>query len=188
MFKYALLLSLMLLGTWAQADTLHYEIYRMSDTSPPTLLVKDSKTYSEGDFQVKPLGEKRWSNSMELEQGFRIGVTLDQGAKTGGFTLWANHKPADVSNEQFRLRKADVYEKLEEGGLVSVAHHNPRGGHGISSITFDTDISLRIQEKDAPAPSDPAKAGTDHGKPLKTTYRVLIKQGSILNLPPTPNQ
>ena len=172
MFKYVLFLSLTLLGTWAQADTLHYEIYRMSDVAPPTLLAKGSKTYSDTDFKVKPLKEKLWSKSLELEQGFRIGVTLDQEAKTEGFSLWANQNPSDVSNEQFRLTRPGVYEKLEEGGQVSVAHHTVNGRQSISGITFDTDISLRIMEKDAAA--------------LKTTYRVLIKQGSTLSLPQTP--
>lgn len=185
MLKYALFLSLTLLGIGVQAETLHYEIYRMSDMAPPTLLIKGSKTYSESDFKIKPLKEKHWNKSLELEQGFSIGVTLNQEAKGETFSLWANQNPTDISNEQFKLTKPGVYEKLEEGGLLAVGHRTTNDRQSISSITFDTDISLRIMEK---ASADDGKASTKAPQQaLKTTYRVLIKKGSVLNLPPTPS-
>lgn len=167
MFKYALLFSLTLLGTWAQADTLHYEIYRMEDKAPPTLIAKGSKTYSNQDFTVTKIKGTLWSKSLELEQGFEIGVSTSS-KDSEGFGLWAQKETNDFSWEWFTPTTHGKYKKLQEMGYLTTTTSQ----QGLSSMTFDTDVSLRISQ-----------LGSES---KKITYRVLIKQGSLLTLPPSP--
>lgn len=157
----------------SRAEEINYEIFSVDGAGKLTLIGAGVKVYADSDFKVERRGsnkEAHWSKELELEKGFRIGLSSYREPVVEGFGLWAKRSPCSFSWEWFGAIDATRFAKLQEGGRVGVAYTKHGSDLEISSINFDSDVSLRIDES----------PDTD-----RTTHRVLIKAGSVLKLPPS---
>lgn len=154
-----------------QAASLAYEIHKINKDGTVTLLVKGVKKYKAEDVEVvtrSTRGGLRWQKSILLAKGLGIGVSIYREAKPRGFGMWAKGSPCGFSWEWFRPIKAGKYLKLQEIGVISVKYRKYGGKQEIAEISFDTDISFRLNEE--------RKAGV-------VTHRILIRKGSVFVLP-----
>ncbi|HAW52261.1 MAG TPA: hypothetical protein DCX54_08040 [Flavobacteriales bacterium] len=157
----------------AHAETIEYEITRISEGNTSTLIAKGKKEYSAEDIIVKEdkcPGQEHFSKKLMLEKGFGIGASIYQEPKLTGFGLWGViERGRSFSWEWFNLRQPGIFKKLQENGTVSVSCIDDPRYEEIGEIYFSTDISFRIN------------TSQEIGR---VTHRILIKKGSILKFTP----
>lgn len=156
-----------------RAERIEYEIHSIDDAGKPTPIGAGAKEYADSDFLVEQRSTQRethWSKELELENGFRIGVSSYREPVVAGFGLWAKRSPCGFSWEWFDATDANRFAKRQEGGGLLVTYTKFGSDLEISRISFESDVSLRLNE----SPDT-----------LKMTHRVLIKAGSVLKLPPS---
>jgi hypothetical protein len=173
MKKLIVTLVLALCASLARAETIEYEIYSYTDDGNSVLVANGVRSYDASDIEViekEHRGEVHWAKSLELESGFRIGASIYREPKITGFGLWAKNSPCGFSWEWFTASSSDTFDKLQEGGAVSVKYHQSNGLLEIGSISFESDISLRLNE-----------TRKEIGG---VTHRILIKKGSVLAFGP----
>jgi hypothetical protein len=157
----------------AGAETIDYEISRISSDNVSIVLAKGKKEYSVSDIVVEEKnsdGEIHWSKTLPLENGFGVGASIYREPKLTGFGLWGvNDGCRSFSWEWFNIEKLGTFKKLQEGGMVLVTYQGQPLVEEIAEIFFTTDISLRINNS--------CEVG-------KVTHRLLIKKGSVLTFAP----
>jgi len=171
MLRFAMLVLLMALSRVCGAASISYVITDSTDWINPPEIASGTKTYSQSDIRVEPNenGKRPFrSESLELAGGYRIGASIFREKKINGFGLWAERDERSFSWEWFDRPEGNVFKKLQEGGHVRVTFREIEGLQELASITFETDVSLRIQQD-----------GDDD-----VTYRILVKKGSVLEFPP----
>ncbi|HKE49577.1 MAG TPA: hypothetical protein VKB52_16035 [Rhodanobacteraceae bacterium] len=154
------------------AGCIGYVITDQSDPAHPREIARGTKIYSPSDLQVDARGTGKsdfFSKSLELARGFRIGASVTREPVIDGFGLWGTLDDGSFSWEWFDRSQGSVFKKLQENGRVSVTFRDVRGLQEPASITFESDVSLRINETN--------QVG-------KVTYRILVKKDSVLEFPP----
>ncbi|MFV1997777.1 MAG: hypothetical protein ACC641_07170 [Acidiferrobacterales bacterium] len=173
MSRYIFTIIFILLSSTAYAEEIIYEIYSYTDNPKGTLISKGVKKYAFKDITVvekEYKGEKHWSKSLELDNGFFIGASIYREARITGFGLKAIGAPCGFSWEWFNESAPGKFDKLQEGGAISVKYYELGGLKEIVEIHFDSDISLRLNET----------RKTIGG----ITHRILVKKGSVLKFSP----
>lgn len=160
-------------ASMAHGESISYEIYSFVGNSDGQLIAKGTKEYSLSDIEViekEHRGEIHWAKALELEDGFKVGASIYREPEITGFGLWAKQTPCGFSWEWFNISGPSKYNKLQEGGSISVEYYKSNGLKEIIAVHFDTDISLRLDE-----------ARKEIGG---KTHRILVKKGSILKFSP----
>lgn len=172
MLKRALLFSLLsVCAIAARAERIDYEIFTVDESGSLALIAKGIKEYGDVDIDIEERnfrGESHWSKSLALEGDFSVGASIYREPAITGFGLWVKRSPCGFSWEWFDAMSPGRFEKLQETGQVSVAYRDVGQMKEISEITFDTDVSLRLNESQ-----------DIHRK----THRILVKKGSVLKFP-----
>jgi hypothetical protein len=156
----------------ADAASVSYVITDYVDPAHPREVASGTKTYSASDIRVVPCGagdEQFFKKSLKLAAGYWIGASINREKNIDGFGLWATHGPRSFSWEWFDRPDGDVFQKLQEGGSVRVTWRVVEGLEELASITFESDVSLRVDET--------FEVG-------KVSHRILIRKGSVLEFPP----
>jgi hypothetical protein len=154
--------------------SLNYSIYHLSGNGRD-LVAKGKLDYTARDVKVTEWGNQdghpSWKKSLELKDGFSLGILVVRKAPTGGFGLWIQNDrhPAGFSWEWFACANGDVFEKLQGKGQVRVTSAPHADGTEIQSVEFLADITLRFQED--------VKAG-----PGRETHEVVVSKGSVLRI------
>lgn len=160
-------------SSWAEAASLSYVITDYADPAHPHVVARGTKVYSAKDIQIVPEedsgGKTSWTKSLQLASGYSIGASIYREPHLDGFGLWIRQNGRGFSWEWFDNPNKGVFPKLQEGGSVRVTYRGLPAIEEIASITFETDISLRLNLAD------------DAGK---VTQRVLVQKGSVLEFPP----
>jgi hypothetical protein len=170
--RYAFfVLSILAFPVWA--EKLSFEIYKLDEKGARIRIAEGVKEYQDADFEVrKGRGDKHWSKSLSLANGFGVGASIYQEPKITGFGMWAQGSGCGFSWEWFNLSGPNSYVKLQESGEVSVLYRGAKEEKEIAEIKFDTDVSLRLRETRTVN---------------RETHRILIKKGSILKFPSNSN-
>lgn len=171
MLRFITLSVLMAASRVCGAASITYVITEYTDSTKPKEIASGTRSYSQSDIQVKQCGsseESFFSKSLELVAGYRIGASIYREKKIDGFGLWAKRDRRSFSWEWFDRPEGNVFKKLQEGGSVRVTFRDDQGLQALASITFESDVSLRIIQ----------------GNDDDVTYRILIKKGSVLEFPP----
>jgi len=154
------------------AASISYVITDCTDATNPKEIASGTVSYSQSDIQVEQRGNDKqsfWSKSLELDAGYRVGASIYREKQIDGFGLWATHDRRSFSWEWFDQPRGDKFKKLQESGSVRVTYRNVQDLQELASITFESDVSLRINQTD--------EVG-------KVTHRILVKKGSVLEFPP----
>lgn len=153
------------------AEKIEYEIYAVDEVGGTSLMAKGIRNYGDADLEVeerKVQGETHWSKSLELASGFSIGISIFREPEITGLGIWARRSPCGFSWEWFDAVAAGRFRKLQESGKLTVMHRDVGPLKEISEITFDTDVSLRLNESQ---------------DMNRITHRIVVKRGSTLKLP-----
>lgn len=162
-----------LLASMAHGESISYEIYSFMGSPEGQLIARGTKEYALSDIEVTEkeyMGEIHWTKVLELEDGFKIGTSIYRETEITGFGLWAKQTPCGFSWEWFNASGPGKYNKLQEGGSISVEYHESNGLKEIVTVRFDMDISLRLDEE---------RKEIDG-----ITHRILVKKGSVLKFSP----
>ncbi len=161
------------------AASISYVITDCSDPAHPSEIAHGTKTYSPDDVEVIARGGDKHPfllKSIDLADGFQIGASVFSEKTIDGFGLWAEltglravWHGRGFSWEWFYQPVDGVFRKLQEGGRVRVTFREVQGLKEIAMITFESDVSLRINNT---------------GEVGAVTHRVLVKKGSVLEFPP----
>ena len=169
MKKLTVLIVLCVFSVVVFGESITYEIYRFTENNVKKLIGKGVKEYTLSDVEViekEHKGGVHWAKSLALEGGYRVGASIYRESEITGFGLWAKKSSCGFSWEWFNASGSETFSKLQEGGSVSVEYNEIDGLKEIVKVSFDTDISLRINE-----------TRKEIGG---VTHRILIKKGSIL--------
>jgi hypothetical protein len=183
--RSALLLLMSL--PWAQAvwaepsESLTFAIYRLTD-GERTLIAEGMRDYTSSDIDVVPWGREtagyqRHRKSLELADGFGMGIVSTRQFKDDGFGLWVykDVHPGGFSWEWFDDPECGVFKKLRGTGEVRVTFTQIPNGFEIRSVEFLTDVTLRFTN-DLSLPPD------------VRTHEVVIYAGSVFRVAPRPKQ
>jgi len=156
---------LLLLSSYTSAETITYEIYH---TLTKKLIASGIKQYTKKDIIEHPYkknGQEINEKLLELSQGYKIGARIFKEQKLTGFGLVAELKPSDFSWEWYDLTDNLLFKKLQGGTLVSVSVGGGPIYQILEGVNFLDDTELEF---------------TTGCKNKKTSYTILIKQGSVL--------
>jgi len=163
-----LLYIILLMSTFtldSYAESIKYEIYK---TLTKELITSGTKHYTKQDIIEQPYqsnGQEINEKLLELAQGYKIGARVFKEEKLTGFGLVAELKASDFSWEWYDHTNNLLFEKLQGGTLVKVSISGGPLYQILEEVNFLDDTKLEF---------------TTGCKNKKTSYTILIKQGSIL--------
>lgn len=176
-------LSLLMSVAWTPAlcqespESLSFAIYRITD-GERSLITEGTREYTSNDIEVvlwgrETDGYQQHRKTLELAEGFGIGIVMIRQHNGDGFGLWIykDVHPAGFSWEWFDRSECDVFKKLQGTGEVRVTYAQIAKGVEIRSVEFLTDITMRFTE-DLSLPVD------------VRTHEVVIYQGSVFRVAP----
>ena len=159
------ILLLLVLSSYTTAEIITYEIYH---TLTHKLIASGIKQYTKKDIIEHPYqrnGQEINEKLLELEQGYKIGARIFKEEKLTGFGLVAELKLSDFSWEWYNITDNLLFKKLQGGTLVSVGIGGGPIYQILEEVNFLDDTELEF---------------TTGCKNKKTSYTILIKQGSVL--------
>jgi hypothetical protein len=175
-YHWALVATGLVAVATARAETFTYAVYEVAADSR-VLLFEDSKQYSAGEVE----SDERvmidegvfWSKSLELKEGFRVGVHVVHQFNDDAFGIFVKRdsNPEGFSWEWFSHREGNTFERFSQAGRIRVRFEPIEGRLvEIASIEFLDDVTLGFEREPT--------------KPPAATHLIVVKKGSILRLIP----
>jgi hypothetical protein len=171
-----LLVSIMILGRPAQAETVSYRL-STSGSLGNKVLAEGTKTYSpDADIEVEASGPKdaakAWSKRLELAQGFKLEAYVTREATLDGFSLVVTSpaSPDDFSWNWFDRESDAVFTKRRGAGRLRVSERTVGELVELEAVEFLDDVALTYR--------DNRQAKT----PDERTHELLIKKGSVFRM------
>jgi hypothetical protein len=179
--RFLLAMLVCLLASWQarcqeRSESLGFTIYHFSGDGRD-LVDEGKRDYTVGDIDVTPWGiEDGYQTSLkslELSDGFRVGIHTVRQHKADAFGLWIRNDqhPDGFSWEWFTHEDGDIFRRWRGPERVRVTYAQIEKGVEIRSVEFLTDVTLRFKE-------DP------NVEPGVKTHEIVVSKGSVLRFAP----
>jgi hypothetical protein len=169
----------------ANAESIGYELYKLSGKEGRSLVAKGTKEYTLRDIAVEEIKFRDshwWSKELPIVNGFSAGASIYREKDLTGFGLWLKEHSSwwgrlsggGFSWDWFDRESGSIYRKLQGAGRVRVTLAPSQQYQEIAAIEFLEDVTLRVK----------LKPWFLYFLSDEDTHHLVIIKGSVLRFAP----